>query len=152
MSRFLDRLFGRMPTDWKRRASSIDLLLWGLRGVFGAVVSGMAINAFAFATRNFGDSPILPWLVLFGILGIGLLIVLIDVLVRNKQITTISAVYFGLLLGLLLGNIFYAGLEPFIFAPDPTGNDMHLHAQGTGLDDNGGLLLCDDLDVVADEG
>ena len=133
MPRFLDRLFGQMPTVWKRRASSIDLLLWGLRGVFGAVVSGMAINAFAFATRNFSDSPILPWLVLFGILGIGLLIVLIDVLVRNKQITTISAIYFGLLLGLLLGNIFYAGLEPFIFAPDPSVPDQQLQRKGLAL-------------------
>jgi uncharacterized protein YacL len=37
-----------------------------------------------------------------------------DILVRNKQITTISAVYFGLLLGLLLGTLFSTALEPFI--------------------------------------
>ena len=48
--------------------------------------------------------------------AIGFLIVLTDVLVRNKQITTISAIYFGLLLGLLLGNIFSTALEPFIFS------------------------------------
>ena len=34
--------------------------------------------------------------------------------VRNKQITTISAIYFGLLLGLLLGTLFSTALEPFI--------------------------------------
>src|SRR4029077_12487475 len=37
-----------------------------------------------------------------------------DVLVRNKQITTISAIYFGLLLGLLLGTIFTTATEPFL--------------------------------------
>jgi uncharacterized protein YacL len=37
-----------------------------------------------------------------------------DILIRNKQITTISAVYFGLLLGFLLGTLFTTALEPFI--------------------------------------
>src|SRR5262249_50817471 len=56
------------------------------------------------------------WVAFFAILGGGFLIVLTDLLVRNKQITTLSAVYFGLLLGLLLGNILSTALEPFIFA------------------------------------
>jgi uncharacterized protein YacL len=42
----------------------------------------------------------------------GVLLVATDVLVRNKQITTISAIYFGLLLGLLLGTLFTMALEP----------------------------------------
>ena len=45
---------------------------------------------------------------------VGFLVVVSDVAVRNKQITTISAVYFGLLLGLLLGTLFSTALEPFI--------------------------------------
>ena len=134
MSHFLDRLFGRMPTDWKRRASSIDLLLWGLRGVFRRGGQRHGDHASPSPLRNFGDSPILPWLVLFGILGIGLLIVLIDVLVRNKQITTISAVYFGLLLGLLLGNIFYAALGALhLRLPTAYRRTTCTAAQGTGL-------------------
>src|SRR5207302_3513041 len=32
----------------------------------------------------------------------------------------LSAVYFGLLLGLLLGNILSAALDPFLFDPEPT--------------------------------
>jgi uncharacterized protein YacL len=48
------------------------------------------------------------------ILGIGFLVLVTDVLIRNKQITTISAVYFGLLLGLVLGTLFSMALEPFL--------------------------------------
>jgi uncharacterized protein YacL len=50
---------------------------------------------------------------------IGVATVTIDLLIRNKQITTISAVYFGLLLGLLLGNLFWIALEPFVVGPPP---------------------------------
>src|SRR5262249_13189929 len=42
------------------------------------------------------------------------LVILTDIWERNKQITTISAVYFGLLLGLLLGWLFAMALEPFV--------------------------------------
>ena len=40
-----------------------------------------------------------------------------------------SAIYFGLLLGLLLGNIFSTALEPFVFAdwPTPTERSRWLH-------------------------
>src|SRR4051794_23700248 len=55
------------------------------------------------------------WLAFLCILGAGIFFVVTDVLVRNKQITTISAIYFGLLLGLLLGNILSTALDPFLF-------------------------------------
>src|SRR5205807_4487139 len=48
------------------------------------------------------------------ILCAGAFVVATDLMVRNKQITTVSAVYFGLLLGLLLGTLFSIALEPFI--------------------------------------
>jgi uncharacterized protein YacL len=97
--------------------SSSHVLLWMVRGVFGAIIIGLAITAF----RYYNDAPRLDnytGLTAFvGILGLGFLVVLTDVLLRNKQITTISAIYFGLLLGLLLGNIFSAAIEGFIFNP-----------------------------------
>jgi uncharacterized protein YacL len=96
------------------RPASGPLLLWVLRGIFGAVVIGMAMVAF----RQFNDEAsdtFAGYLAFFAILGGGFLVVLTDLLVRNKQITTISAIYFGLLLGLLLGNILSTALEPFLF-------------------------------------
>jgi uncharacterized protein YacL len=109
VSRF-SRLFSKRPPSGR-------LLLWLLRGIFGAICIGIAMLAF----RHF-EGPSEPpgdmanaWIAFFCILGAGVLIVLTDVLIRNKQITTLSAIYFGLLLGLLLGNILSTALEPFIF-------------------------------------
>jgi uncharacterized protein YacL len=119
MPNSLRNLFSNITAGWEARSSSIPLLLWGLRGAFGFIVIGMAIVAFYFVERRVPDQPYsyFSWIAFLGILAIGLTIVLTDVLVRNKQITTISAIYFGLLLGLLLGNLFSTGLEPFIFQP-----------------------------------
>jgi uncharacterized protein YacL len=102
------------------------VILWLLRGLFGAVVIGLAMLAF----RNFAneDDTAGGWLAFFGILGAGLLLVVTDLLVRNKEITTLSALYFGLLLGLLLGNLLSTALEPFLFdwdAPRAAGPLRH---------------------------
>src|SRR5262249_44186923 len=48
------------------------------------------------------------------VLAIGGLVVATDILIRDKQITTLSALYFGLLLGLLLGTLFYEAVKPFL--------------------------------------
>src|SRR5262249_14345781 len=90
-----------------------QLIMWLLRGCFGAVVIGLAMLGF----RQFNEesTPFYGYLAFFIILGCGLLIVITDLLIRNKQITYLSALYFGLLLGLLLGNIFSSALEPFLF-------------------------------------
>jgi uncharacterized protein YacL len=62
-----------------------------------------------------GDRASVVGIAIFGaILLLGLVAVAIDLFVRNKEITTVSAVYFGLLMGLLLGALFAAALEPFV--------------------------------------
>lgn len=97
--------------------SAGHVVLWLLRGFFGAILIGLAWISFdAFNHPPAGDAPdpgtgILAFVV---ILGIGFLVVATDLLIRDKQITTISAVYFGLLLGLLLGNLLTVAIEPFI--------------------------------------
>ncbi len=103
---FLRKLSPRLADHFEEGVPSGQALLLALRGLFGVIISGMAVVAFRFYYHGGMDSDFKAWLSLFGILGVGFLIVLTDMLVRNKQITTLSAVYFGLLLGLLLGNIF----------------------------------------------
>jgi len=49
-----------------------------------------------------------------GILALGLLVLFTDIREKQKQITTISAIYFGLLLGLLLGYLFSIILGPLL--------------------------------------
>jgi uncharacterized protein YacL len=106
--------FGRLSGYFAKRPPSGHLLLWLLRGVFGAICIGIAMLAFRHFSEGPGDTAN-GYVAFLCILGAGLLIVLTDVLIRNKQITTLSAIYFGLLLGLLLGNILSTALEPFIF-------------------------------------
>jgi len=100
-------------TPGEQRTSPMQVLLWLLRGCFGAIVIGMALLAFRYYADIEGTHT--AYIAFFTILGVGLAIVVLDVAIRNKQITTISAIYIGLLLGMLLGHILSAALEPFLF-------------------------------------
>jgi uncharacterized protein YacL len=74
------------------------------------------IGSAVFASSIFIDSDertnavIVP----LAILLFGAIVMFTDVRERQKEITTISAVYFGLLLGLLIGWLFSMVLEPFM--------------------------------------
>jgi uncharacterized protein YacL len=107
----MQKLFHKMSGLLGGPTASGSILLWLLRGVFGAIIIGAAWVAFSYYNeRNDAETGALAFA---GILLGGLLIVITDITVRNKQITTISAVYFGLLLGFLLGTLFTTVLEPF---------------------------------------
>jgi uncharacterized protein YacL len=100
------------------QTSRSHLLMWIIRVVFLILVIGIAANALLRVEHSLqtGQPPrppgILPYIafVMFTITGI--LVILGDLFVRNKQITTISAVYFGLLLGFVLGNLLWSALRP----------------------------------------
>jgi uncharacterized protein YacL len=110
----MSRVRGWSRTHEDARPRSGWVLLWVLRGCFGIVVLGMAMVLFKhFDAPNPGSAT--PWIIFVGVIGAGVLIALTDALIRDKQITTISAIYFGLLLGLLLGNILSKAIEPFLF-------------------------------------
>src|SRR6516225_5708621 len=88
------------------------MLLWILRGFFIALILGVALvtldhysNTLQFA-RGYAACAL--------IIAIGALVLVADIKLRHKEITTISAVYFGLLLGLLLGSFFSSALDPFL--------------------------------------
>src|SRR5579884_1569189 len=128
-SPILTPFVSRFSRYFSKRPPSSLVLLWLLRGVFGAICIGIAMLAF----KHFSEGPndmANGWIAFFCILGAGAFIVLTDVLIRNKEITTLSAIYFGLLLGLLLGNILSTALEPFIFdlgaLRSPAGKAPHL--------------------------
>src|SRR5262249_18684040 len=92
------------------RSGSILLIV--LRGCFLAVMIGIATAAlFYFDKPN--ELGFAFGLVTFcGVLVLGLVVVGVDILVKNKQITTISAIYFGLLMGFMLGSLFWIAVEP----------------------------------------
>jgi uncharacterized protein YacL len=114
-----------MPTFSQKLASLLgapspasNMMLWLLRGAFGAVTIGLAYVAFSYydtpPRSDLTNGAICFVLILLG----GALVVIADLSVRNKQITTISAVYFGLLLGFLLGTLFTTALEPVVQDPE----------------------------------
>ena len=115
MFSFARQSFGWLAGRLEGKPRSGHVLLWLLRGTFGAVVISVAMIAFQHFSDSRPDEPLFGWLGFLIILGVGLLVVVTDVLIRDKQITTISAVYVGLLLGLLLGHILSTALDPFLF-------------------------------------
>jgi uncharacterized protein YacL len=94
------------------------MLLWILRGCFGIIIIGMATGALVDFQQRPGANPVMGLVAFGAIMFLGLASVLLDVSIRNKQITTVSAVYFGLLLGLLLGTLFWMALKPFVVSED----------------------------------
>ncbi len=95
-----------------------QLLLWSIRLCYGVIMIGLAMAAFSSFFQANPDRYVQAWILFLGILAGGALIVLTDVWIANKQITTLSALYFGLLLGLLLGYLLSTALEPFLFPFD----------------------------------
>jgi uncharacterized protein YacL len=109
MQKFLQKLsglFGRTP-------SSGMVLVWLLRGFFGAIIIGVAYVAFEYFNEKL-QNPQGGAVAFAAILLTGLAVVIADMILRDKQITTASAIYFGLLLGFLLGTLLTTALEPFV--------------------------------------
>src|SRR5262249_11096960 len=83
-----------------------------LRGVFGAVVIGIATALlYYFAYRDQLFQGIISF---FAIVLIGVAHVCFDVPANNKQIRAISAIYVGLMLGFFLGSLLWMALEPIL--------------------------------------
>src|SRR4051794_19135567 len=94
--------------------TSGQVLLWLFRGAFGAISISVAFVAFSYFNDKPREDPTTGIFAFIGILFGCLTIVLIDIATRNKQMTTISAVYFGLLLGYLFGTLLTSAIEPFL--------------------------------------
>lgn len=98
------------------------MILLGLRGVFAALLIGIALFAFTLfeeAHRGKDDALTSGVAAAVTVLAAGTIILVTDLRGRNKQIATLSAVYFGLLLGLLLGWLFSLALGPVVEAGFP---------------------------------
>ena len=88
------------------------MLLYLLRGIFIAVIILVATYASAIINRVVS---VQLSLVAFGMVCLAGIVALgLDLLIRNKQIMTISVLSFGLLIGLVMGALFSMALEPFL--------------------------------------
>lgn len=83
-----------------------------LRGLFGALVIGIATGLLYYYFDQ--ERRTAGMLVFVLVLAAGGIIVALDALAKHKQITSLSAMYFGLLLGFILGGLLWLPLEPII--------------------------------------
>jgi uncharacterized protein YacL len=84
-----------------------------LRVIFIAVAAGVgSLWARASDLQVFG--PLTPYFVFSGVLIVAFAIVAIDMLFPRKRIEVISAVYFGMLVGVLLSYLLTVAMSPFL--------------------------------------
>jgi uncharacterized protein YacL len=81
-----------------------------LRGVFVLVAAGLGISIIQ--SRNFPNSTLAMWVVFVGIMSLAVGTILLDTIVRRKRVETISAVFFGLLVGLITTTVLGLALVP----------------------------------------
>lgn len=88
-----------------------------LRCIFLICAGGVSaiINSQLIPQEN--SSAATPWLIFAGIMALAIGIVVADIYVKRKQIDTISAVYFGVLIGMLLAYILSIAIAPMVSAP-----------------------------------
>jgi uncharacterized protein YacL len=90
-------------------------LLWGLRFFFFIVTISIATDALVFAV-SYPDTPAFGAGATMAAMAIVLcgVVVFLDLFTKSKEITTVSAIYFGLLLGFLIGALFWAAVQPLV--------------------------------------
>ncbi|SIO11968.1 Uncharacterized conserved protein YacL, contains PIN and TRAM domains [Singulisphaera sp. GP187] len=85
------------------------MLLYMIRALFVLVVAGMAVRI----ARTVGENQMAnPYLVFVGLLVGAIVIMVIDILTPRKRIQTISAIYFGIIVGVLLSDLIQNALQP----------------------------------------
>ncbi|HBB74568.1 MAG TPA: PIN/TRAM domain-containing protein [Planctomycetaceae bacterium] len=84
-----------------------------LRILFLVVSAGIAVAIFTSATMRDADASV-PWWVIGGMICLPLIVIASDAAVRRKNLATITAIYFGLLIGVILDFVAMLALEPVL--------------------------------------
>ncbi|MCC9601612.1 TRAM domain-containing protein [Stieleria sp. JC731] len=79
------------------------------------------------------DADVNPYLVLVGVMGVAVAAILVDIFISSKRIDTITAVYFGVLIGFLLTYVLWIAIAP-LFAQSVL--------LGNAIQSIMGMLLC----------
>lgn len=87
-----------------------------LRCVFLMVASGLGVFV---VTSGFlpTDRPWVGWAAFGGAIAVAMAVIAVDILVRRKSLATISAVYFGLVVGMFLAYVVSLALIPVPLSP-----------------------------------
>src|SRR5689334_14993716 len=90
------------------------MLLWLLRGAFVALMLGIAVFALSFFLSEEVERPAAGAAVAAGILLVAALVLFTDIREPAKKVDVIAALFFGLLLGLLLGWLVSLAMDPIV--------------------------------------
>jgi uncharacterized protein YacL len=89
-----------------------------LRCVFLAVAIALGFQLLG-STWLVGEHPWLPWIGFLGVLAVAGGVLAADLSIRRKRLDTITAVYFGMVIGLFLTYVFLFAMGPWIDKADP---------------------------------
>ena len=92
------------------------MLLWLLRACFVAMLLGLATVCVSFFLTENMKTPIGAIIASAILVLVGGVILITDIREKEKQIAAISSLYFGLLLGVLLGWLLTLALEPIMIS------------------------------------
>jgi uncharacterized protein YacL len=84
-----------------------------LRCVFIAVAITLAFQLLGTNVLE-AENSALPWLAFFGVLALAAGVIAADVSMKRKRLDTITAVYFGTIIGLFLTYVFQLALTPLL--------------------------------------
>ena len=93
-----------------------------LRSLFMLVAIGIA--SYLVSISLDAENPLMPWLAFIGTTSLAGGVIAGDIFLPRKQIDTISAVYFGLLVGVFLTFILTLALEPLLSGTDEVGRNV----------------------------
>ncbi len=99
-----------------------------LRCVF--LICAAGATAIINASLPNGSDAYLPWLVFLAIMGVATAVIVGDIYIPRKRIDTISAVYFGLVVGVLLTYILGIAAAPLLDRSGVSGSVMLVIAVG----------------------
>lgn len=89
------------------------LALLVIRVLFVVVAAGVAVRLLQ--SEQLRNAPAwVPWVTFCTILGVAVMTIAFDAIVKHKQLDMITAVYFGLLIGLLLTYVLRLALIPIL--------------------------------------
>jgi uncharacterized protein YacL len=83
------------------------MITYFIRALFLLIVAGIAARV----SRSL-DESVNPWVFFLIIMGMALATVIWDVLTGRKKIQTVSAIFFGLIAGLVLSDLIRSAIEP----------------------------------------
>jgi uncharacterized protein YacL len=101
------------------------MLLVVIRALFVLAAAGLGVRI----ARTAGEMQVAnPYVVFAAVMIAAVVLVVVDLLTPRKRIQTISAIYFGLVVGVVLSNLVKDALEPTLSLS--TNKEVHLAIQG----------------------